>query len=559
MNIVDLHVHSTRSDGSYTPTELVRYGVEKGLSAFALTDHDTTEGIKEALEAARDQPIEVIPGIEFSTEYEGKDIHIVGLYIDYEGDEFTQYLKDFQESRNLRNHKMCEKLKEHGVDITYEELQSEFPNAILTRAHYAKMLLKKGYVKSIPEAFDRYVGDRAPCYLPREKVTPSQAVGLILRSGGIPVLAHPVLYRMNDDRLEKLVQTLKTDGLVSIEAIYSTYTRGEEQKMRKLAQKYNLLISGGSDFHGNTKPGLDLATGYGKLTVPYEVLEAMKKYQNQKGSILFSDMDGTLLNDQKEISPESMDTLEKYFAKGGKLVLSSGRPLNSILEVAKKLNLLRPNTYIISYNGALVFDCDQMKPIHEVTIPLHVAKKIEKIASKHGVYVHSYDTDEQCHETIITRKESDELNFYRKNIHLPYKVVDSISDSLSKPPYKFISICLGKEELPTTVLDVFSRELMYECGDDLHTFYSGPYYMEVCMKNASKGNAVKFLCDYLNIPIEESVACGDAANDIPMIRAAGIGIAMKNATRDTIESANYVTMSDNNHNGIKEIIEKFLL
>ena len=285
MKIIDLHVHSTKSDGSFTPTELVDYALEKGLSAFALTDHDTTEGLDEAIDYAQKlamanpgKEIEVIPGIEFSTEYMGKDVHIVGLYIDYNSDYFKKYITQFQDSRTLRNIKMCAKLTEHGVPVTYEELQAYFPDSVLTRAHYAKYLLQKGYVKSMPEAFDRYVGDHAPCFHPREKVTPAQAVELILKVGGIPVLAHPILYHLSDARLDALVKELKAAGLVAIEAVYSTYNTAEERQIRGLAAKYDLLISGGSDFHGTTKPGLDLAVGYGKFFIPYDILEKMKGY-----------------------------------------------------------------------------------------------------------------------------------------------------------------------------------------------------------------------------------------------------------------------------------------
>lgn len=275
---VDLHVHSNRSDGSETPSALVDMALEKGLAAFALTDHDTTDGLDDALAYAANKDIEVIPGIEFSTEYEGRDIHVVGLYIDYTEERFQHYLKDFQNSRNLRNQKMCKKLQEHGVDITYEQLLAEYPGSVLTRAHYARFLLAHGYVKGLPEAFDRYVGDHAPCYIPREKVTPMQAVHLILQSGGVPILAHPILYHMSDERLDKLVATLKQEGLAGIEAIYSTYNAAEERQIRKLAAKYELLLSGGSDFHGAAKPGLSLGNGYGKLYVPYEILAGMKQY-----------------------------------------------------------------------------------------------------------------------------------------------------------------------------------------------------------------------------------------------------------------------------------------
>lgn len=277
MNIVDLHVHSNKSDGSFSPTELVEYALEKGLSAFALTDHDTTEGLDEAINAAKGRNIEVIPGIEFSTEYEGKDIHIVGLYIDYHSEAFTKHIQHFVESRTERNRKMCANLNKAGIDITYEKLLAAFPDAVITRAHYAKYLLDTGVVKSMPDAFAKYVGDHTKYFVPREKVTPMQAIQLILNAKGIPVLAHPTLYHMSDKRLELLLYRLKEAGLIAMECIYSTYTPSEERHMKALADKYGLLPSGGSDFHGNTKPKLDLAIGYGSLVIPEEILFNLKK------------------------------------------------------------------------------------------------------------------------------------------------------------------------------------------------------------------------------------------------------------------------------------------
>lgn len=284
---IDLHVHSTRSDGTYSPTELVDYAIEKGLAAFALTDHDTVDGLEEAItyasslrSAGIDAP-EVIPGVEFSTEYQGKDVHIVGLYIDYNAPKFQKYLVDFVESRTLRNQKMCKLLQEGaGMDITYESLLETFPNCVITRAHYARYMMSKGYVKSISEAFERYIGDNCPYYMPREKVTPAQAIELILSAGGIPVLAHPLLYGMGKARLDTLVAELKDAGLIALEAIYSTYTPCDEREMRALADKYDLCISGGSDFHGENKPKLDLGTGYGSLYIPYDVLTELLSKKN---------------------------------------------------------------------------------------------------------------------------------------------------------------------------------------------------------------------------------------------------------------------------------------
>ena len=288
MKAVDLHVHSNRSDGTFTPSQLVDYAIEKELAAFALTDHDTTAGLEEAiryadkLRAENENVPEVIPGIELSTEYCGKDVHIVGLYIDYTLKSFNEQLEDFVASRDVRNEKICTLLQEKGIDITYEKLLDEFSNCVITRAHYGKYLLNHGYVKSMIEAFDRYIGDHAPCYVPREKITPQQGISMILSAGGIPILAHPILYHLSDARLDELVATLKEAGLMGIEAIYTTYSPGEERQIRMLAKKYDLLISGGSDFHGSIKPKTDLRVGHGKLFVPEEVLNHIKwAHKNQ--------------------------------------------------------------------------------------------------------------------------------------------------------------------------------------------------------------------------------------------------------------------------------------
>ena len=284
MKQVDLHVHSNKSDGTFTPTQLVDYALQKGLSAFALTDHDTTEGLDEALSYAEDKPVEVIPGIEFSTEYEKKDVHVVGLYIRYDEPVFQSHLQAFVNSRVNRNIKMCANLQNAGIDITFEKLCDENPGAVITRAHYAAYLFNHGYVADRAEAFAKYVGDDCPYYVPREKVTPSQAVNLILQAGGVPILAHPPLYHMEKERLDSLVGQLKEDGLMGIESIYSSYSAQEERDMFRLAKKYNLLPSGGSDFHGENKPGLDLGCGYGKLFVPEEMLNNIRNAAGKEQS-----------------------------------------------------------------------------------------------------------------------------------------------------------------------------------------------------------------------------------------------------------------------------------
>lgn len=281
MRAIDLHSHTNKSDGSLTPTELVDMAIAKNLSALAITDHDTTDGLNEAISYAKDKDIEIIPGIELSTDYNGKEVHIVGLYIDYHDKQFQNTLQDFRDSRDDRNKKMCLKLQEKGIDITFEKLQAMDPNAVITRSHFAKFLFENGYINSLKEAFERYLGDHCDCYVPRERITPMEGVKLILEAGGIPILAHPILYHMSDAVLDQLVAELKECGLIGIEAKYCTYTSADEKDITALAEKYELAISGGSDFHGKAKPKLELGTGYGKLFVPESLLTILKENLNE--------------------------------------------------------------------------------------------------------------------------------------------------------------------------------------------------------------------------------------------------------------------------------------
>ncbi len=276
MNYIDLHVHSTASDGSYTPSELVRYAIEKGLIAFALTDHDTTEGIDEALNEAElindFSPIKVIPGIELSAEYKGKDIHILGLNIDYHNKEFQDKIEYFRNIRAERNVKMIKLLNKHGFKITEEQLQERFKDAVITRAHFAIMLVECGYVKDKDIAFKKYLNPGCPCYVPRTRINVIDAISLIHLANGKAVLAHPLLYHFSEEELDSLVALLKANGLQGLEAIYSSNKWNDESRMKQLAQKYDLFITGGSDFHGLAKPTLDLGIGYGNLKVPAELL-----------------------------------------------------------------------------------------------------------------------------------------------------------------------------------------------------------------------------------------------------------------------------------------------
>ncbi len=277
MNKIDLHVHSTESDGTFTPSELVSYALEKGLSAIALTDHDTVKGIEAAEKAAKGTSLFLVPGVELSVEYQQGDIHILGLFIDYKSKLLLEYLERFKRTRDTRNKKMAAALSNCGMEISIEEMQAEYADAVLTRAHFARMLMKKGYVGSYREAFDRFLGDGKPCYVEREKITPKEAIELIHQAKGLAILAHPLLYHMGEQELKKLIVQCKSNGLDGLEAIYSMNNGAEERQMKELAAEFGLAISGGSDFHGATKPHIDLGVGRGNLLIPEEVLLNLKK------------------------------------------------------------------------------------------------------------------------------------------------------------------------------------------------------------------------------------------------------------------------------------------
>ncbi len=275
---IDLHTHSTESDGTLTPEELITLAKEKGLTAIALTDHDTIDGLEAARATAEQLDVELVPGIELSTDYNGTEVHVLGYYIEETNPAFLKKLDEFRCGREERNHKMVQRLREEGFDFTYEELRGTFPESVLTRAHFARFLMDRGFVKDMDTVFRKYIGNDCRCYVPREKITPLEAIELIHMGGGLAFFAHPILCHMNYDRLDAFVRTLKEHGLDGLEAVYSTYSPGDERSIRRLAEKYGLLISGGSDFHGTNKPYIQLGTGRGNLKVPYCFLQNMKNH-----------------------------------------------------------------------------------------------------------------------------------------------------------------------------------------------------------------------------------------------------------------------------------------
>lgn len=274
--MIDLHTHSTESDGTLTPQELMQLASDIGLSAIALTDHDTVGGLSKAKPVAESLGIELVPGIELSTDYNGTEVHMLGFYIDDTNPAFLKKLQEFIDSRNLRNEKMAFLLQKEGFSITLEDLYREYPDSVITRAHFARYLVEHGYVKDRDTVFRKYLGDNCRCYVPREKITPFEAIDLIHLGGGLAFFAHPVLCHMNHDRLRFFVRDLKEAGLTGMEAVYSMNSPGDERNMKKLAQEFDLLISGGSDFHGENKPYIHLGTGKGNLRISDSILDAIK-------------------------------------------------------------------------------------------------------------------------------------------------------------------------------------------------------------------------------------------------------------------------------------------
>ena len=561
MGQIDLHVHSIRSDGTMTPKELVDYAVNKGLKAMALTDHDTVDGIDEIMEYAKDKPVEIIPGIEYSTQYNERDVHIVGLFIDHKAPVFLAYLARLRQSRIDRNHKLCANLRSAGIDITYEALLAAFPDAVITRAHYAKFLLDKGYVKSRDEAFERYLGDHTPYFVHREKVTPEEVIDVTRRAGGIPVLAHPTLYGLGSEQLDLLIGRLKAAGLMGIETYYSTYSPSEEKKIKALADKYGLLPSGGSDFHGENKPGLDLATGYGRLYIHEEVLAQMRRARETK--ILFTDLDGTLLTTEKKVSESTREKLLTMIRNGNSIVLASGRPVDSILEVLEELNIKEEviqmqsegsaeagGIYATAYNGAVLYDCIRDEVIESYSVPMRAAQKLFDLAKERGLHIQTY-----ADSHVVSIAEDAAIRYYTRVIHMPYVIGEQLEKELTHEPFKVLTIDLDDREK----LECFRREIEASAlGEDLACAFSNNYYLEFFNKNAGKGNALIHMCRGLNVLEQNAVAVGDEENDISMIEAAGVGVAMANASPELKKYADYITENDNNKDGIAEVIDKFM-
>ena len=274
----DLHMHSTHSDGTLTPRELVEMAHAKRLAAIALTDHDTVSGVAEAQAAGRELGVRVLPGVEISVECTSKNVHMLGYCFGAGSAMLRDRLAEIARGREERNLRMIDKLNALGMDVTYEEVRAESGGEIVGRPHFARVLERKGYVPSFREAFDRFLGSKGAAYVDRLRFTPEDSVAMIREAGGVAVLAHPMLIGLRgDDTVEGIVALLKNVGLQGIECHYSENTPEQTGQSLELARRFDLLATGGSDFHGTRKEGLEMGTGHGALRVPVECADALER------------------------------------------------------------------------------------------------------------------------------------------------------------------------------------------------------------------------------------------------------------------------------------------
>jgi predicted metal-dependent phosphoesterase TrpH len=274
---IDLHTHSTISDGSLTPTELIELAAGIGLEAVALTDHDTLDGIAEASHAAQRAGVELIPGVELSLEWDRGGMHLIVLWLEPRTGPLQDRLAELQDARNGRNARIVDRLNELGLDITLSEVEVEAGQGSVGRPHFAAVMVRKGFVTDIRAAFDEYLANGRPAYMSRRRLSPEEAIELARRSGGVPILAHAhTLGLDNQAEVEAMMRRLSNAGLVGIECHYGSYDVDEREGYVRMARRFGLLPSGGSDFHGTYKTEVALGTGSVGLGVPPSILEPLR-------------------------------------------------------------------------------------------------------------------------------------------------------------------------------------------------------------------------------------------------------------------------------------------
>lgn len=272
----DLHCHTTASDGLLTPTELVELAAELGLKGIGITDHDTIQGWKEAEAAGANHHIRILKGIELSTEWQGKEVHILGYELDGSSNHLNGRLRHLRQAREQRMLEILARLEALGIYINIEEVQQFAKGESIGRPHIAQVLIERGYVRSMREGFDRYIGMGAPAYVPRCKLTPEEGIELVREAHGVAVLAHPGIYRV-----EEGIPAWVEVGLQGIEVLHSEHKPGDVKRYRAIAQRYHLLTTGGSDFHGEArKPGVELGRWGVSFDVVHQILSLVQRNQS---------------------------------------------------------------------------------------------------------------------------------------------------------------------------------------------------------------------------------------------------------------------------------------
>ena len=277
MNFVDLHTHSTVSDGTLSPEEVVALAASEGLKAVALTDHDAIDGISRARTTASALDVELIPGIEVSCVLDGTEIHILGFFADETDEKLSDGLAGFRRIRDSRNEDMLNRFREDGFEITWEDLRHGVPDTVVTRAHFARVLTEKGYASSPGRAFEKYLQYGGRYCIRRKIVTPEQVMELLTACRMWPCLAHPMLYHMGYSQIREFAAHLKDLGLRGMEVYHSSHNRSQSARLQVIAGELGLLPSGGSDFHGANKPDVAIGRGRGGLRVSYALLKDIKE------------------------------------------------------------------------------------------------------------------------------------------------------------------------------------------------------------------------------------------------------------------------------------------
>lgn len=277
MDKIDLHVHTTASDGSDAPEKVIAQAAELGLRAVAITDHDTLAGLAAAMAAGKALGVEVVGGIEVSTDYRDNNIHLLGYFIDPGSPALDPILDWARARRQERNEKMVARLAADGYDISMEALEEEYPGAVLGRPHIAEHLMRRGYCASVKEGFDRFLGVGGRYFLPKGRIPLTEAAAVLSAAGAVSSLAHPFQYGYSLPEIKEMLSFAKDHGVRAVECYYSEHAPGERDWLLSQAERLGMGVSGGSDYHGARRPYVAMGSGMGDLAVPYEVLAELKK------------------------------------------------------------------------------------------------------------------------------------------------------------------------------------------------------------------------------------------------------------------------------------------